>query len=112
MRHRDLRSFISALEKSGDLVRVREPVSPDQEITVIQHRVLPKGGPALLFENVIGASHRVVTNLFGTLDRVERAVGQHPRALGEKIASLARVNNFLMVILGLPEKRSSLIYST
>jgi UbiD family decarboxylase len=89
MRHRDLRSFVSALENAGDLVRVKEPVSPDQEITVIQHRVLPRGGPALLFENVEGSPYPLVTNLFGTRDRVEKAIGGPPAALGEKVASLA-----------------------
>ena len=39
MRFTDLRSFMSALEKEGELLRVSEPVSPNQEITAIQHRV-------------------------------------------------------------------------
>ncbi len=87
--HSDLRQFIAALEQQKDLVRVTEQVSADQEINAIQHRVLPQGGPALLFENVEGSPYRVATNLFGTLRRVEEAMGMHPSALGEKIVSLA-----------------------
>ncbi len=89
MSHRDLRAFINDLESTGDLVRVREPVSPDQEITVIQHRVLPRGGPALLFENVEGSRYPLVTNLYGTLPRVERAMGRPPQEIGEQVAALA-----------------------
>lgn len=89
MAHLDLRQFIAALEKQKDLVRITEKVSANQEINAIQHRVLPKGGPALLFENVEGSPYRLATNLFGTLKRVEEAMGVHPAALGEKMVSLA-----------------------
>lgn len=89
MPHFDLRQFIAALEKSNDLVRITEPVDANQEINAIQQRVLQKGGPALFFENIKGARHRAVSNLFGSEQRVEEAMGIHPSALGEKIASLA-----------------------
>ncbi len=85
----DLRSFLRDLEAEGDLVRVTEPVDPVQEVTVIQHRVLPRGGPALLFENVKGSPYRLVTNLFGTLERVNKAFGTPPAEVGERVASLA-----------------------
>jgi len=85
----DLRSFVHDLESDGDLVRVTEPVDPVQEVTVIQHRVLPRGGPALLFENVQGSPYRLATNLFGTKQRVYKALGAEPAELGERIASLA-----------------------
>ena len=85
----DLRAFLHDLESAGDLARVDEEVDPDQEVTVIQHRVLPRGGPALLFENVVGSPYRMVTNLFGTRARVERVFGGDPAEIGERIASLA-----------------------
>ena len=87
---RDLRDFISALERSGDLVRIGVPVDPNQEMTVIQHRVMANGGPALLFENVVGSPFRVVTNLFGTRRRTDLAFGGDPAALGERIFRLSR----------------------
>ena len=73
MSFNNLRSFIDHLEKKGDLVRITREVDPDQEITIIQHRVLEAEGPALLFENVKGSPYRLVSNLFGTPERV-RAV--------------------------------------
>ena len=66
-----LRDFIDRLEKDGDLVRITEQVSTDREMTEIHKRVLHKGGPALLFENVVQEDGRkaempVLCNLFGT----------------------------------------------
>jgi UbiD family decarboxylase len=65
----DLRAFLVDLERAGDLVRIRVPVDPNQEMTIIQHRIMAAKGPALLFENVSGSPFRVVTNLFGTRRR-------------------------------------------
>lgn len=89
MSYLDLRSFIKDLAKQGELVRISEEVDSDQEITIIQHKVLNNNGPAMLFENVKGSDYRLVTNLFGTSARVEKALGCHPAELGEKIAGLA-----------------------
>jgi len=88
MSFRDLREFIRALEECGELVRIRTEVDPDQEITIIQHRVLAAGGPALLFENIKGSSYRLVSNLFGTKERVERAFGRSPAEIGGDLAAL------------------------
>ncbi len=84
----DLRSFIDGLERRGQLVRIKAEVDPNQEITVIQHRVLAAGGPALLFERVKGSPYRVVSNLFGTAQRVALACGDSPAALGQRLAGL------------------------
>ena len=89
MAHRDLRSFLNALEAAGQLVRVQEEVDPDQEVTIIQHRVLDANGPALLFENVKGSPYRMATNLFGTPARVELAFGGPPARIGEQVSELA-----------------------
>ncbi len=89
MSFRDLRQFIQALEDCGQLARVRAAVDPAQEVTVIQHRVLRAGGPALLFENVVGARYRLLTNLFGTRRRVDMVFGMPPRKLGELLAGAA-----------------------
>ncbi len=86
----DLRVFLSHLEKDGELARVRVPVDPNQEMTIIQHKVMAMNGPALLFENVKGSSYRVVTNLFGTRNRTELAFGGDPALLGERIHRLSR----------------------
>ena len=89
MSHSDLRSYLAELERAGDLARIPPEVDPNQEVTVIQHRVQAAGGPALLFERVKGSPWRLVTNLFGTRRRVEMVFGRHPAEIGGQIADLA-----------------------
>ena len=43
-----LREFISQLEAAGELARIPVEVDPDQDITIIQHKMLAQQGPALL----------------------------------------------------------------
>ncbi len=86
----DLRTFLVHLEQTGNLVRIRVPVNPNQEMTIIQHRVMAAKGPALLFENVVGSPYRVVTNLFGTRYRTDLAFGGNPAKLGQRVYRLSR----------------------
>jgi 4-hydroxy-3-polyprenylbenzoate decarboxylase len=55
MSYRSLRDFLVRLEKDGELVRVKEPVSTVLEMTEIQTRLIAEGGPAVIFENPIKA---------------------------------------------------------
>ena len=73
--YRSLGEFLAALEAAGDLVRVRAPVQRDLEITEVTQRVVRADGPALLFENVPGASMPVATNVLGASRRIARALG-------------------------------------
>jgi 4-hydroxy-3-polyprenylbenzoate decarboxylase len=92
MPYRDLRDFLAQLEAAGELRRIAEPVSPHLEMTAFSDRVLRSGGPALLFEQPTGHRMPVLTNLFGTPQRVARALGVKGlpdiRALGETLAQL------------------------
>jgi 4-hydroxybenzoate decarboxylase subunit C len=87
--YRDLRSFLEALDRRGQLVRVGAEVDPNQELTVIQHRLIAAGGPAVLFERVKGSPYRVAMNLFGTPERVAMAFGAPPAQLGERLVRVA-----------------------
>jgi 4-hydroxy-3-polyprenylbenzoate decarboxylase len=77
----DLREWISALDKAGELKRVRAEVDPILEITEIADRVSKSsrpspGGPALLFENVKGhPGSQVLINQFGSAHRMNLALG-------------------------------------
>ncbi|MCP4745784.1 MAG: UbiD family decarboxylase [Desulfobacteraceae bacterium] len=85
----DLRSFLEELEKRKQLVRIKAEVDPDQEIAVIQQRVISAGGPALLFERVKGSAYGVAANLFGARERVAMVCGHTPSELGERVARVA-----------------------
>ncbi|MCU0316889.1 MAG: menaquinone biosynthesis decarboxylase [Fimbriimonadaceae bacterium] len=58
MAYRDFQHFLDVLHAKGELKRISEPVSPYLEITEIADRVMKKHGPALLFENPVGAGQR------------------------------------------------------
>src|ERR1051326_3794291 len=102
MTNRSLRDFIAKLERAGELVRVREPVSTVLERTEIQTRLIAERGPAVVFERPIRADGStsdmpVLVNLFGTVKRVamgitlggvERTDGQALREVGELLATL------------------------
>jgi 4-hydroxy-3-polyprenylbenzoate decarboxylase len=80
MSYRDLRDFLSQLESSGELKRVRAEVDPNLEMTEVCDRVLKSGGPALLFEKPKGHAIPVLGNLFGTTRRIALAMGADPKA--------------------------------
>ena len=92
MKYADLRDFIAQLESRSLLKRVNYPVSPYLEMTVVSDRVLREGGPALLFTNPTGSSVPVLTNLFGTTERVAMAMGEESitalREIGRLLATL------------------------
>jgi len=77
MKFDDLRDFISQLEEQGLLKRISQEVDPNLEMTEISDRTLRAGGPALLFENPKGYNTPVLTNLFGTTQRVAMAMGRN-----------------------------------
>ncbi len=59
------------------------------EAAEIHRRVIAAGGPALLFNNVARSDFRLVTNLFGTARRAERAFGERPLRLVRRLVELA-----------------------
>ncbi|SFI90837.1 UbiD family decarboxylase [Paenibacillus sp. UNC496MF] len=76
----DLRGLIKVLRREGDLAVIEAQVDPYLELAEIHRRVIDEGGPALLFTNVKGSPFPVVTNLFGTVRRVDLAFGPRPEA--------------------------------
>jgi 4-hydroxy-3-polyprenylbenzoate decarboxylase len=81
--YNDLREWIAVLDKAGELRRIHEPVSPHLEITEITDRISKSGkgtkaagGPALLFESIVGhPGHKVLINQFGSQRRMAMALG-------------------------------------
>lgn len=106
----DLRSFIEALERAGQLKRVRVEVDPELEISAIADRMSKSlspegmagapetdpvhgglGGYGLLFECVRGSSVPVAINLFGTYARMRMALGcESFEALAAKVQKLVK----------------------
>jgi 4-hydroxy-3-polyprenylbenzoate decarboxylase len=74
MAYTDLRDFIRALEKQGELKRIPFEVSPELEITEFADRSVKSGGPALLFEKPTNSSVPVLINAFASMRRMELAL--------------------------------------
>ena len=96
MSAKNLGAFLDELDRAGELVRVREPVSVHLEMTEIADRVMksPGGGKALLFEHpVLRDGSRsdvpVAINVFGSWKRMAMALGVEDVAEhGARIAEL------------------------
>ena len=81
MAYEDLRDWIAALERAGELRRITTEVDPILEITEITDRVSKggrassPGGSALLFQNIKGhPGHQVLINQFGSARRMNLAL--------------------------------------
>jgi 4-hydroxy-3-polyprenylbenzoate decarboxylase len=104
---RDLHEFISALEARGELKRVKVEVDPVLEVSEIVQRVVKEEGPALLFERPKGAKFPLIINLFGSMSRIELALGRHPKEIGEELVqAFERMNP--PSLLGLWQSRRAL----
>ncbi|MGC2557936.1 MAG: menaquinone biosynthesis decarboxylase, partial [Terriglobales bacterium] len=82
MAYDDLRDWIKALDRAGELKRVHTEADPILEITEITDRVSKArdqrgniGGKALLFENLKGyRGQKLLINQFGSASRMRRAL--------------------------------------
>jgi 4-hydroxy-3-polyprenylbenzoate decarboxylase len=74
MAYADLRAFIQALEKQGELKRIPFEVDPELEITEFADRAVKQKGPALLFERPKGSSIPVLINAYASMRRMEIAL--------------------------------------
>lgn len=92
MAYTNLRDFLTFLDQSGELSRVKAPVNPVLELAEIADRVMKSpaphghnevdrcfaanmGGKALLFENVVGSDMPVAINTYGSYWRMCKALG-------------------------------------
>lgn len=91
MQYDDLRDFIWQLEERALLKRIDYPISPYLEMSTVSDRVLQEQGPALLFTHP-NLGMPVLTNLFGTVERVALGMGVEQisalREIGELLAFL------------------------
>jgi 4-hydroxy-3-polyprenylbenzoate decarboxylase len=79
----DLRQWIAALDRAGELKRIKTEADPILEIAEITDRVSKshnsqgsQGGPALLFQNVKGhPGSQILINQFGSEARMKLALG-------------------------------------
>lgn len=114
MAYRNLREFLEVLEKKGLLHRIKVEVDSILEISEITDRMCksPNGGKALFFEKVKGSNIPVVTNIFGSFERmclalevesfdnigkrIEKLLNQSPpKTFREKITAIFELIEFV-----------------
>lgn len=76
----DIRQFIEALEKSGDIVRIKQEVDWELEAGAIARRSMMLQGPAVLFENIKDYSrgYRLLGAPQASYRRIAVAMGMKP----------------------------------
>ena len=78
MAYKDLQDFINTLKERNELLEIDFPVSSELEITEITDRSSKNIGlknNALLFKNVEGYDIPVLTNAFGSFERMAASLG-------------------------------------
>lgn len=114
MAYKNLQDFVKDLEQAGELIRIKEAVSTELEITEITDRISKSicidanlantkdrsyadarakniGNKALLFENPIGYSIPVLMNTFGSHKRTLMALGVNDYdEIGDRIKNLLK----------------------
>lgn len=69
-----LRDYLQVLEKEGELLRIRESLSPIYEIPSVFKQLGLQNGPAALIENVEGYDVPVAGNLFSSVKKLSLAL--------------------------------------
>lgn len=87
MLYRDNREFINLLEKTGDIARIKQPVSWELEVGAITRLSTEKSGPALFFENITGypEGYRIFSHPLATYRRLAIALGLSPQSTPREI---------------------------
>ncbi len=89
--HKNLRSFIETLRRENDLIEIETEVDPYLEIAEIHRRVIEEQGKTLLFNNVKNSKFPVITNLFGTVKRIELAFTKKPQEFVRRAVEMVEV---------------------
>ncbi|MDH3277947.1 MAG: menaquinone biosynthesis decarboxylase [Nitrosopumilus sp.] len=103
----DIHDFIKELEKNGELKRIKIQVDSNLEIAEIMRRQMYSNGPAILFENVKNYKMPILANAFGSMKRLEIALGMTDfTEIGQRIVDMTKLDipsGLLNKIKKLPE---------
>lgn len=83
-----LGAFVDQARRNGDLFEIDRPADPYLEIAAVARAT--DGGPAVLFKNVTGHPGRsIISNIFGSRQRIARLCGVEPDYLPRFLADAA-----------------------
>ena len=107
----DLREWIALIERNGELQRIGNEVSADEDLAAITYMATrQEKAPALLFENIAGdrSGSRVLANLLGSSkERYALAVGLDPDlSIAEMIAQSRTIMNRKIAPVRIPKSKA------
>lgn len=85
-----MREFVEQLRRAGELLVVKKAVDPEYELAAVTRAVQRDGEKAVLFDNVKGTKLPVVSNLYGSHDRLCRIIGADRDGFCRKWAEVLR----------------------
>lgn len=80
--------LVALFRKENELTKVSALVDPHLELAKIHREIFQTTNKAILFTNVKGTTFPVATNLYGSLKRIELALGKRPEKTIEQLARL------------------------
>jgi 4-hydroxy-3-polyprenylbenzoate decarboxylase len=101
MAYKSINDCVLDLEKRGMLIRIKEEVDPNLEMSAIHQLVFKNHKKAVLFENVKGSRYSAVSNLFATLEQSQFIFRNSIKAVKGLVSLKANPTNFFKTPLAL-----------
>lgn len=73
-----MRNYVEQLRQRGDLLVVDKEVDPFHELAAVTHAAHKRWGKPILFNKVKGTKFPVVTNVYGSRERLAEIIGINP----------------------------------
>ncbi|TPJ53177.1 UbiD family decarboxylase domain-containing protein, partial [Mesorhizobium sp. B2-6-7] len=70
-----MRDYVARLRERGDLLVVDKEIDPFHELAAVTHVAQKRWGKPILFNNVKGTRFPVVTNVYGSRERLAEVIG-------------------------------------
>lgn len=86
-----MRAYMERLRAKGELLEVHREVGAKHELAAVTHAVQSRWGKPVLFHKVTGSALPVLTNIYGTRERLAEILGIGPRDFCRQWNSLANL---------------------
>lgn len=86
-----MRHYMERLRARGDLMVVDREVDPAHELAAVTAAAQKRWGKAVLFTNVKGTRFPVLTNIYGSRERLAELIGIHPGDFCRQWSNLANL---------------------
>lgn len=88
-----MRQYMKRLEERGDLITIDREVDPKHELAAVTKVIQDKLGKAVLFKNVKGTKFPVLTNIYGTRERLAELIDIDPADFCKQWNNLASLGS-------------------